>query len=134
MILFTLSMLWSSLYNSHRISLCIAQKMKFSIKDFLSKCDQIHKYLRIWSHLLKKSLMDWPPSVWPCVLWHILRKTAIRCDVYFLKSNTLSEKMRILESPNTGKYGPELTPYLDTFHALHFLKGFNFNGSKIIRG
>ena len=21
-------------------------------------------------------------------------------------------------SPNTGKYGPEITPYLDTFHAM----------------
>ena len=36
----------------------IAQKMKFSIKDFFSKCDQIRKKLRIWSHLLKKSLME----------------------------------------------------------------------------
>ena len=35
-----------------------AQKMKFSIKDFLSKCDQIRRFLRIWSHLLKKSLME----------------------------------------------------------------------------
>ena len=35
-----------------------AQKMKFSIKDFSSKCDQIHKKLRIWSHLLEKSLME----------------------------------------------------------------------------
>ena len=34
-----------------------AQKMKFSIKDFFNKCDQIRKKLRIWSHLLKKSLM-----------------------------------------------------------------------------
>ena len=34
-----------------------AQKMKFSIKDFFSKCDQTHKKLRIWSHLLKKSLI-----------------------------------------------------------------------------
>ena len=34
-----------------------ARKMKFSIKDFLSKCDQIRSFLRIWSHLLKKSLM-----------------------------------------------------------------------------
>ena len=33
------------------------QKMKFCIKDFYSKCDQIHRKLRIWSHLLKKSLM-----------------------------------------------------------------------------
>ena len=34
------------------------QKMKFSIKNFLSKCDQIRSFLRIWSHLLKKSLME----------------------------------------------------------------------------
>ena len=32
--------------------------MIFSIKDFLSKCDQIRRKLRIWSHLLKKSLME----------------------------------------------------------------------------
>ena len=35
-----------------------AQKMKFSIEDFFSKCDQIRSFLRIWSHLLKKSLME----------------------------------------------------------------------------
>ena len=35
----------------------ITLKMKFSIKDFFGKCDQIRKKLRIWSHLLKKSLM-----------------------------------------------------------------------------
>ena len=33
-----------------------AVKMKFSIKDFFSKCDQICRKLQIWSHLLKKSL------------------------------------------------------------------------------
>ena len=32
--------------------------MKFSIKDFFSKCDQISRKLRIWSRLLKKSLME----------------------------------------------------------------------------
>ena len=32
-----------------------AQKMKFTITDFFSKCDQI---CRIWSDLLKKSLME----------------------------------------------------------------------------
>ena len=36
---------------------CTAQKVKFSIKDFFSKCDQIRSFLRIWSHLQKKSLM-----------------------------------------------------------------------------
>ena len=35
-----------------------AQKMKFSINNFFSKCDQILSFLRIWSHLLKKSLME----------------------------------------------------------------------------
>ena len=35
-----------------------AQKMKFSIKDFFSKRDQICSFLRIWSHLLKISLME----------------------------------------------------------------------------
>ena len=34
-----------------------AQKVKFSIKDFFSKCDQIRSFLWIWSHLLTKSLM-----------------------------------------------------------------------------
>ena len=32
--------------------------MKFSINDFSSKCDQIRSFLRIWSHLLEKSLME----------------------------------------------------------------------------
>ena len=41
-----------------RISMCTAQKMKFSIQDIFSKCDQICRKLRIWSHLLKKSLTE----------------------------------------------------------------------------
>ena len=28
------------------------------MKDFFSKCDQIDRKLRIWSHLLQKSLME----------------------------------------------------------------------------
>ena len=34
------------------------QKMKFSAKNFFSKCDQIGRKLRIWSHLLKKFLIE----------------------------------------------------------------------------
>ena len=37
-----------------------AQKMKFSIKDFFSKCGQIRRKLRIGSHLLKKNLLENP--------------------------------------------------------------------------
>ena len=32
--------------------------MKFSIKDFSSECDQTRRKLRIWSHLVKESLME----------------------------------------------------------------------------
>ena len=32
--------------------------MKFSIKNFFSKYDEIRRKLQIWSHLLKKSLME----------------------------------------------------------------------------
>ena len=39
-------------------SIFTAQKMKFSIEDSFSKCDQIHSFLCIWSHLLKKSRME----------------------------------------------------------------------------
>ena len=35
-----------------------AQNMKFSIKYLFSKFDQICRKLRIWSRLLKKSLME----------------------------------------------------------------------------
>ena len=35
----------------------LQKKKKFSIKDFFGKCDQIRSFLRIWLHLLKKSLM-----------------------------------------------------------------------------
>ena len=39
-------------------AICTAQKMKFSTKDFFGGCDQIRKNLRIWSHLLKKPLVE----------------------------------------------------------------------------
>ena len=35
-----------------------AQKIEFSIENFFSECDQIVMKLRIWSHFLKKSLME----------------------------------------------------------------------------
>ena len=44
------------LYNNVRSF--TAQKMKFSISDFFSKCGQVLKKLRIRSHVLKKSLLE----------------------------------------------------------------------------
>ena len=51
-------------------------KMKFSIKDFFSKCDQIHSLLQIWSHLLKKSLME---NFIFCAVNHFERLNESRC-------------------------------------------------------
>ena len=48
----------------------------------------------------------------------------VRADWFILKSDTLRKesKYRVffwsVFSPNTGKYGPEKTPYLDTFQAV----------------
>ena len=36
----------------------IALKMKFSVKDFFSRCNQICSFLRLWSRLQKKSLIE----------------------------------------------------------------------------
>ena len=47
---YQLSELLENLHNS--------QKMTFYIKDFFSKCVRIRRKLQIWSHLLKKSLME----------------------------------------------------------------------------
>ena len=48
--IFFLDWRWHSVIQE---SVCIAQKMKFPIGDFFSKY-----FLRIWRHLLKKSLME----------------------------------------------------------------------------
>ena len=53
----------------------IAQKMKFCIKDFFIKCDQIRSFLQICSYLLKKPFME---NLIFCVVYQSL---------YFLKCN-----------------------------------------------
>ena len=35
-----------------------AQKVKFSMKDFFSKCDQIRGFLWIWSHLFTEEILN----------------------------------------------------------------------------
>ena len=49
--------IWSIYINTLLLKKYNSQKMKFPMKDFFSKCDQIHSFLGIRSHLLKKSLM-----------------------------------------------------------------------------
>ena len=49
---------WPCGYTNSRSNTFTTQKITFSIKDFFSKCDQIRRKLRIWSHLLKKFLIE----------------------------------------------------------------------------
>ena len=41
---------------SYVIYSATVQKMKYTITDLFSKCNQICSFLQIWSHLLKKSV------------------------------------------------------------------------------
>ena len=52
------SLLTLNKYHKFFLVFITAQNMKSSIKDFFSKCDQIRSFLRIWSHLLRKFLME----------------------------------------------------------------------------
>ena len=56
---------FSSILNTAILSITLAmvedttaKKMKFFFKDFFSKCGQNRSLLRIWLHLLKKSLKE----------------------------------------------------------------------------
>ena len=56
-----------------------AQKMKFLIKDFSSKCDQVRKKLWIWSHLLKKTLTE------NFIFYAVKVRKNISLGIFFLK-------------------------------------------------
>ena len=47
-----------------------AQKMKYFIEDFYSKCYQTRSFLRIWSHLLEKYLKE---KVIFCAVYSVIR-------------------------------------------------------------
>ena len=55
MILKTVSL---NLLDPPRVMFYTAQKIKFSCKNFFSRCDQIRSFLGIWLHLLRKFLME----------------------------------------------------------------------------
>ena len=40
------------------MAISLDKEMKFFIKDFFSKCDQIYRKLHIWSRLRNKSCME----------------------------------------------------------------------------
>ena len=72
-----------------------AQKLKkwFSINDFFSKCDQIHGFLRVWSHLLKKSLME---NFIFCAVYPWLNEVFFKNKVASLEKNCIQDSINIM--------------------------------------
>ena len=56
------------------------QKMKFSIKDFSIKCDQIRSFLLICSRLLKNSLME--NFIFVCSEWDQIGQVKDKLNVW----------------------------------------------------
>ena len=70
----------------------------------------------------------------PCIVKIIQKKgiTAWRVSKYGVFSGPYfpafglsTERYLSVFSPNAGKYGPEKTPYLDTFHAVNVIDDYN---------
>ena len=66
---------WISLVVRVCLSHHCTKKTNFSNTDFFSKCDQIRSLLRIWSHFLKKSLME--SFIFLCSSWSQLTNELI---------------------------------------------------------
>ena len=49
--------------------------------DFFSKRDQIRRKLRIWSDLLKKSLME--NAIFVCICYHLTHEKSIFVKIFF---------------------------------------------------
>ena len=76
--------------------------MKFSIKDFFSKCDQIRSFLRIWSHLLERSVME---NFIFCVEWmQRSLSTKISLPITSKVNFSTEELEKIDETKAKGKY------------------------------
>ena len=112
----------------------IAQKMKFSIKDSFSKCDQLRRKLRIWSHLLKKSLMGnfiFLCSLESCpYLIHCVKYTRIR-SLSGPHISVFRLNLGICELPDHSDW-----KVIDCLHRLFQLKigtcGFRFSFAEVL--
>ena len=82
---------------SLNIQTLLHKKMKFCIKDFCSKCDQIRRKLRIWLHLLKKFLME---NFIFCAVLFVVRRAGSSL-FYSMISYGKKEFMLCIESRHT---------------------------------
>ena len=120
----------------------IAQKIKFSIKHFFSKCDQIRRKLwimRIWSHLLLADFVAFTEEILNGKIYllcidptnikkHIFRYTAsfLKCTLFYKQS---FYKPQILDSKNHKQIFVIQQCFLDfnQIHKIVFTKSSSFN-------
>ena len=79
------------------------KKWSFPLRFFFSKCDQILSFLPIWSHLLKKSLME---NFFICAVNSetALKKSSSPAGIYLLvnnKVNKVNNKVSKVNNRNT---------------------------------
>ena len=118
------------------MSIEFLEKLSNAVRiDFLVSKTRPTNYLRILrqkQHLqirLQRLRKVW---TWTLVsLVHQINSTASKVSQYWVFL------VRIFQ-PNTGKYAPEKTPYLDTFHAVLFIRGSEnetrFSKNKAVTG
>ena len=83
-----------------------AKKMKFSIKDFVSKCDQIRSFLRMWSNLLKKSLME---NFFFCTVQNMKNMSS---NFLFCPDTNFKNCLRLCGKPHDLKFKLHFKSYL----------------------
>ena len=76
-----------------------AQKMEFFVTDFSSKCHQILRKLRIWSHLLKKFVIE--TFIFCAVILFLISNNFVNFRFVFIKNIDKKEVMTGFEIWNT---------------------------------
>ena len=96
--------------------------MKFLIKNFFSKCDQIHSFLRIWSHLLKKSLIE---KFISRAVASVRKQLFLNCLEYVQKQQSRGAYKKI-----PTKFSKKM---LRSFHLVNFISNVYWSKNEIQR-
>ena len=98
------------------IDVCLWVSLSFIEKFFLyntsGDCFKIHPFVFSIGNIVVDALREKCPNTELILVRIVTHSGWIRRDTEYLS----------VFSPNTGKYGPEITPYLDTFHTVMFIR------------
>ena len=109
----------------------IAKKMRFFIKDFFSKCDETRSFLRTWSNLLEKSLMEnFIFCAWVSIDLTMLFATNFSIHHIILESSCIFDYLiTFWRDSNSKDWNSDLSQLTQE----HVREGFSTNGSEILK-